>query len=246
MYLLDTLCWRKNEPSRLCTYLVHEYILEDMKTTDEIRLENGRALMKEAGGPSSFAERVDRQATQISRLVGKNPSKPIGDRLARHFEDCFNKPKGWLDYDHSLISESNVDSYRVPSTSVPVLSWVQAGNWCEISDIEAVTDEYLAAPYGCSEGTFALRVRGQSMEPVYKHGVIIYVEPSIAPVDGDDVIAVLTESNEATFKQYIEEPGSGKYLKARNPSWPNPWIQINEKCHIIGVVTGYTWSRHRS
>lgn len=47
---------------------------------------------------------------------------------------------------------------------------------------------------------------------------LIYVDPDRAPVSGDDVVASITKTGEATFKRYIEEPGSGKMLKAINPA----------------------------
>lgn len=72
-----------------------------MKEISEVRLENARTLADQVGGTGSFASRIDREPTQASRFMGKNPSKNIGDRLARHIEECFGKPRGWLDTQHS-------------------------------------------------------------------------------------------------------------------------------------------------
>ncbi|MDW0357691.1 XRE family transcriptional regulator [Halomonas venusta] len=125
---------------------------------------------------------------------------------------------------------------------VPIINWVQAGAWAEVCENFA-PEEFAPRPPNSSEHTFALRVRGQSMLPKYEPDLIIYVDPEVAPFDGDDVVALLTEHNEATFKQLVEEPGGGRLLKARNPSWPEPWIHINGNCEIIGVVIGALWLR---
>lgn len=79
--------------------------IELMKEISEIRLENARALANHAGGTGAFASRIDREPTQASRFMGKNPSKNIGDRLARHIEECFGKPRGWLDREHVKADE---------------------------------------------------------------------------------------------------------------------------------------------
>lgn len=76
-----------------------------MKSIYEIRRENAKTLVSHCGNMATFASRIDRVQTQISRLIGKNPSRNIGERLARHIERCFCLPKFWLDTDH----QSSVD-----------------------------------------------------------------------------------------------------------------------------------------
>ncbi|WP_064702679.1 LexA family protein [Halomonas caseinilytica] len=225
-----------------------------MKEISQIRLENARKLAEQVGGTGAFAARIDRESTQASRFMGKKPTKNIGDRMARHIEESFNKPRGWLDTDrsgddagkvaqHPTLHESNVAPPPKMEGYVPVISWVQAGSWTEVCNVDAVSEERVPRPPGSSDRTFALRVKGQSMAPKYEPGLIIYVDPEVMPFDGDDVVAVLTESNEATFKQFVEEPGFERMLKARNPSWPDPYISINGNCEIIGVVIGSLWLR---
>jgi hypothetical protein len=64
------------------------------------RRENARLLATRCGGQAAFAERIDRSPGQVNHLLGKNPSKNIGKRVARHIEACFGKPGGWLDANH--------------------------------------------------------------------------------------------------------------------------------------------------
>ncbi|MGQ7247570.1 LexA family protein [Halomonas sp. V046] len=145
--------------------------------------------------------------------------------------------------EHPAFKESNVAPPPKMQGYVPVISWVQAGAWTEVCNVDFLGEEMVPRPPACSDATFALRVKGQSMLPRYEPNLIIYVDPEVLPFDGDDVVAVLTDSNEATFKQFVEEPGGGRMLKARNPSWPDPWVPINGNCEIIGVVIATMWMR---
>lgn len=87
--------------------------MELMKEISQIRLENARALADSVGGTGEFAARIDREPTQASRFMGRNPTKKIGDRMARHIEGKFGKPIGWLDTDHSRPpSSGNVADFR--------------------------------------------------------------------------------------------------------------------------------------
>lgn len=129
----------------------------------------------------------------------------------------------------------------------PEISWVQAGHWAEVCDIntDPETTNWYPRPPGASAQTFVLRVVGESMVPDYPPGRLIFVDPEQVPLPNDDVVAVMTESNEATFKRLIEEPGSPRMLKALNPAWTNPYLEINGNCQIIGVVIADMRMRQR-
>ncbi|MFV5212808.1 hypothetical protein ACLIIZ_03655 [Azonexus caeni] len=78
-----------------------------MKTIEEIRLDNLRALVNEAGGVTRFAETSGKQQAQISQLLNRakdsktGKPKAIGSSQARELEKAANKETGWLDNDHS-------------------------------------------------------------------------------------------------------------------------------------------------
>ena len=134
-----------------------------------------------------------------------------------------------------------IDSNVAPAPRVqgmaPELSWVQAGSWTEVCQVENDPEAMSWHPrVAGGEHTFVLRVVGDSMLPEYPPGRLIFVDPERPARNGDDVIAVLTDTDEATFKRYVEEPGTGHLLKALNPAWHQPYIPINGNCRIIGVV----------
>lgn len=77
-----------------------------MLDVSEIRLINAREIVrKECESLADFADKIDRAPTQISRIIGKRPTKSIGHKMARHIELCFNLPAGWLDQNHESAQE---------------------------------------------------------------------------------------------------------------------------------------------
>ncbi|MDC8803910.1 XRE family transcriptional regulator [Halomonas pacifica] len=121
---------------------------------------------------------------------------------------------------------------------VPLINWVQAGAWTEAIAHHEPELEYYPAPPGCGPNTFGLRVRGESMIEVYPPGTLIFVDPDVEPVSGDDVVVQCEQHGgaEATFKRYIVEPGIGPMLKVMNKDWREQYIELTEGCRIIGVV----------
>lgn len=139
-------------------------------------------------------------------------------------------------------SRSNVEPGPETKGLIPLISWVQAGAWSEAVDLYAVGDaeDWLPCPANHGPRCFALKVRGESMfDPhgrrSFREGDIVYVDPDRQAENGSLVIAKLTDSQEATFKQLVIEDEK-RYLKALNPSWPERMMPINGSCHIVGVV----------
>jgi hypothetical protein len=73
-----------------------------MMVASEIRRENARALLRSEcdGVPAEFGRRIERADTQVNHLIGPNPVKNIGTKLARVIEKAFGRPVGWLDVRH--------------------------------------------------------------------------------------------------------------------------------------------------
>lgn len=71
-----------------------------MDTSQEIRRKNARYLADQEGGSVNFANLVGISESRVSQIIGKNPTKNIGNVTARRIEECFDKPVGWLDIPH--------------------------------------------------------------------------------------------------------------------------------------------------
>lgn len=182
---------------------------------------------------------------ELARALGRKPSqindtlsgtKSFGDKIARDFEEKLKLPRGYLDEPHELE--------KIPmrfGKKIPVLSFVQAGPWTETGDNSY--DEWIEVPDDTPEGSYALRIKGRSMEPAFFKGEIVIVDPTISASPGDFVIARVANSpdNEATIKQYavtgIDRNGVETFeLRPLNPLFPT--LSSKElDIDLLGVVT---------
>jgi SOS-response transcriptional repressor LexA len=217
---------------------------------EHIRLQNLEQLITEAGSAVKLARLVGTNSSYLSQLRNRMPTKKgtprrVGDDLAVKLERGMSKPVGWMDEPHDEAPRQQPagtpETNAEPGPDIrglhPLISWVQAGEWSEISEgyIPPYESELLPCPVTCSDETFVLRVRGSSMEPRFNEGDLIFIDPTVAAVNGRFVVVQLEEPNEATFKQLVIE-GDRQYLKALNPDWPNRIIEVNEAATICGVV----------
>lgn len=213
---------------------------------NQIRLHNLEALITEAGSAAKLARMAGTNSSYLSQVRNQLPTKKgtprsIGDELAGKLEKAMKKPQGWMDTPPAKGTrpheENNAHDGPDLRSLHPLISWVQAGNWYEVSEsfVPAYGAELLPCPVRCSPESFVLRVRGSSMEPRFHEGDLIFVDPNVSADHGKYVVVRLDESNEATFKQLIIEDGK-QYLKALNPDWPNRIIEVDEEATICGVI----------
>jgi len=145
----------------------------------------------------------------------------------------------WIDQGQGerLAAAQNLDYGNDVQRYVPLISWVQAGNWQQIRSIAGRREakQLLPCPVSCGPMTFVLRVEGSSMEPEYLHDDYIFVDPEVAPAHGKDVVVTLSGSEHALFKRLIVE-GQESYLMALNPHFPDRIIKMDGDAHICGVV----------
>lgn len=215
----------------------------------EIRRDNLRFIAIQNGGPRGWlawlADALGRSESQISQILGKNPTRNIGNRLARDVEEMLKLPNGALD--NVRVGENppvyGGDNFEpAPAVRrVPLISWVKAGDWNDIVDNFAPGDaeEWMPCPVPCGPKTFVLTVRGVSMEDRFHDGDLIFVDPDARPQNRSFVVVRLDAKHEVTFKQLIvegEPPNERRYLKPYNPNWPEKIIEVTEHATIVGVV----------
>ncbi len=216
-------------------------------------------LKKASGAISSKAD--------VARYFGIKPpsihgwiskgtiSKSKLEKMWKYFSDVVGPDhwglKEWPEF--SSIEEikaelTNIEKIEndVLKKDVPLISWVQAGDWCEaINNFgfgSGDAEDWLWCPVRHSDKTFALRVNGVSMfnpDPYAKHtfkdGDIIYVDPNKQPINNSFVVVRLENENKATFKQLIID-GDHRFLRAINPDWPEKIIEIKNNAVICGVI----------
>lgn len=226
-----------------------------MQTVEVTRREKLAILIRESGSQSALSEKIDKAPAQISQWlnasINSKTGKPrvMSNAIAREIELKIGKPQGWMDQPiTAFLTAQGATDHRNTSPGpalrgkVPLISWIQAGAWCTATDPHppGVAERWLDCPVNHSKGTFALRVRGDSMTAphgntrTYPEGCFIFVDPERrTPDNGERVVACLSGSDEVTFKIYKNEDGR-QWLQPLNPSHE----PIRENFHILGTVLG--------
>lgn len=124
---------------------------------------------------------------------------------------------------------------------IPVISWVQAGNWTPVmsSDLTNVI-EWLPPFPGAGKNGFGLIVKGLSMSPVFRPNDRIVVNPTwqIDELNTGDLVVFSCDGDcEATFKELVAE-GGRYWLRALNPEWPEKMMELDQSCRLVGKVVG--------
>ncbi|MGL6052188.1 MAG: LexA family protein [Aeromonas salmonicida] len=204
----------------------------------------------------------------LAKLLGVNrvsvsqwergDTSPKGDNLINLAKALGVRPEWLLFGEDSGISESTAAGYRnvepavIPQGGrVPILSYVQAGNWREMCEQASTFDgnvEYVTASVDIGPCGFGLWLRGNSMAPQFNEGDLVIVDPDEPPRPGDFVVAK-NGSDEATFKKYrprgIDEHGQEVFeLVPLNDDYP-PMYSDRQHIEIIGVMVEHRIFRKR-
>lgn len=138
----------------------------------------------------------------------------------------------------SKVSDGAISNYEAGPTiraQVPLISWTTAGRWAEVSDPHprGEGEEWVPTTAKVGPNAFAIRVRGDSMEPKIPDGAIVIIDPARQHEHGSIVLAKRTGDQEATLKQLWFDGATPK-LKALNPRYPI--LDMPKDTRIIGVA----------
>ncbi len=144
----------------------------------------------------------------------------------------------------------NVKPAQVGTRRIPVISSIQAGVWSEIVDgfQPGDAEDWLVTDIDLSESAFALDICGNSMEPEFRAGDRVIIDPSITPQPGDFVAAKNGEE-EATFKKYrprgIDSAGNVVFeLVPLNDDYPT-LRSDTQPIKIVGTMVEHRKYRRR-
>ncbi|WP_122549800.1 LexA family protein [Pseudomonas viridiflava] len=206
-----------------------------MKISDT-RLQNFRRLLADKDlRLTDIADLLGKAPAQISSFGGKNPTKGIGDQIAREIERALGLHSGYLDMPFGVGEFNNATVLSHTGRKLPVIGSIAAGAWCESQTGFDHNDaeEWIDAPGPVGPRAFILRIEGLSMEPKFSEGDKIVIDPSLEALPGHFVAAKRTRDQAATLKQ-LKQEGSEKYLFALNPDWPERIIKMTEEWTICG------------
>lgn len=153
-----------------------------------------------------------------------------------------------LDPDAGNVAETQV----YIANKIPVIGYVQAGLWTEATDAYAMGggSEYINTDIeNLGSNAFALRIKGDSNSPDFKEGEIVIIDPAIAPIPGDMVVAK-NGGEEATFKKYrprgTDENGQDVFeLVPLNDDYPTLRSDRDGPMRIIGTMVEHRRFRRR-
>lgn len=154
-----------------------------------------------------------------------------------------------LSVDVFFPNRSNVEDAHLGWRKIPVLSYAQAGQWGGNAGMsEAEVREHVMTDLEHPASTFAMRVRGDSMEPKFAEGDVVVIDPTIQPKPGDYVVGA-EAGGETAFRQYrkagLNEHGREAYeLVPLNPIYA-PMRSDRQEISIIGVMVEHRTYRRR-
>jgi SOS-response transcriptional repressor LexA len=192
-------------------------------TLEEVSARLSRSGINLSPGQLSRLERGESEVTrqrlqQLGRLYDWTPAELLGGR-------------------------STEEEPRPRARMVPLIDSVQAGHWTDVADPYAKGDADTWIPVLRHVGprAFALTIEGASMEPEFRSGDVIVVDPDVGAQPGRFVVARVDEDNAATFKRYREKGRDGRgrpivELVPLNPDWPVLSVANSKGGRIVGVA----------
>ncbi|WP_231363045.1 MULTISPECIES: LexA family transcriptional regulator [unclassified Thioalkalivibrio] len=196
------------------------------------------------------------QIVQLVDQIGVSSSQQTALDHPDHVEDILDEYyPGWRDGEYSQCTlgaaESQAALSAIPTVQnarcIPVIDYVEAGSPREIVDAYECGDghrhEWLdpASAEALGPHTFALEIRGRSMEPDFRESEIIIVDPDAPVRPGDIVVARVNGDAEATVKKYRDRgrdsQGHPVYeLVPLNPDYATITIDSGNPGSLIGPV----------
>lgn len=207
----------------------------------------------------SIAAALDCDALWLAVGTGKAPAKRKHEYRSGH-AGISDSNRGVIvklqSDDEPTITEKKPSAYgnfertAVGYREIPVISYVQAGMMTEAVDPFSLGDgfETITTDLDLSGGAFGLIIKGPSMEPEFKEGDKVIIDPAIAPQPGDFVVAK-NSHEEATFKKYRPR-GTGAHgemifeLVPLNDDFATLHSE-RDHLHIIGVMMEHRKYRRR-
>lgn len=209
-------------------------IIQRLKLAENFRTDKEVAAFLGVSGQALSLWLKRNSQTPVEKILYRTKGK-IRERWLLTGEGPMLETEG-PGYILSQSARMAVSPQSEPPKTVPLISWVQAGDWNEVTDPypPGYAERWVKTFETDHPNAFALTVVGDSMQPEFTDGDIIIVDPGLQPQSGDHVIAKNGES--ATFKQLLLD-GSSVLLKPLNDRYPIKDV-TGQPVRIVGVVVG--------
>ena len=159
----------------------------------------------------------NRASVNVWRKSGNPPKQELLCKIAAYFD---------VSTDYLLGFEEE----ERRSAGIPILGRVQAG--MPVTAVEDVIG-YVEPGTENDGDTFALIIKGKSMEPRFREGDTVIVR-SQSTADTGDIVVALIENSETTIKK-LRRSGEGIILQPLNPDY-EPLYFTNEEVEALPVT----------
>ena len=201
-------------------------------------------------------KRTERMFTELTRVLNRSESDiKTFQKLSKEFASLLDKNKSIEnEYSKSIkeVNEDNIFNYSITEKedflSSNLKDLISNLNFIPIDVVGEVsfgTPSYafneisksIALPSNYKD-CFALRVKGNSMNKLFKDNELIICCRNKTPIDGDIVIAYLSENNEATCKKIHKKKDKLELHPCSTLPYEIQYYDKNSDINIIGVVLG--------
>ena len=198
----------------------------------------------------ALAERYSLSASGLARRAGLDstafnkskrlssdgrPRWPSTESLAKIIEATGAS----LDEFTGLVEgRANTGAATAQRSAVPLLGFAQAGAGGFFDDAGYPSGQgwdLVELPARATETSYALKVQGDSMLPLYRNGDVLIVEPGATTRKGDRVV-VKTNAGEVMAKVLERQTAKSVSLVSLNPEHPNRELPVAEVEWVARIV----------
>lgn len=187
---------------------------------EEIRRYNLRRYIKKNDlEQKQLAAMLDKSPAQIGAIIGKNPRRNIGTKMARDVESTLQKPPGWLDVLHVDESDgASPDYITINSLNIRGAKGFNASS-AQLEPIKSlqVSEAWLSANIDASpQGLQIAEAKGIGMEPTIKHGDLLLVDVTISRFSQDGIYVLKFENDQNLMLRRLYRDQNGVMVAANN------------------------------
>lgn len=167
--------------------------------------------------------------SRVLRFAPESVSPRLAETIAKANNGSMDSPPHFGDW------HQNTTDMGSAGRLLPVIGYVEAVAFFEADEGSRLDDveEWVEAGGAAGPRAFILRVEGKSMEPDFKPGDKVVIDPDMPWKSGDFVVAKRSSDKAVSLKQLSIEGGE-TYLYATNPDWPDRVIKANDEWQIYG------------
>ncbi len=194
-----------------------------------------------------LAEKLNTSSVSVFRIEkGKQHPRPeLLEKIAKFFE----KTPAQFFVDPFVLAES-VEQRRIEQ-QISVVSLDQVNKPAMVyfgGPSEGRRSTKSLVDYRPPAGSIGVLVHGRSMEPAFRQGDLVIIDPKVKPVAEDFVIAQ-DEHGEKVLRQFHDKGPDGSRerlfeLVALNPAYPN-WRSDKRQIEILGTMIEHRTYRHQ-